>query len=181
MKLIEQMRKQVDEEVKLHKKSPKISNKSKILAKKRSRERTPNADEEVVRRLMVDAKRRQNRPAQFDHPQYTHRINGVRDIEICEEEEECKSNQTGDCASALDIAATGSFVKSTKAKKPTNVVSRLYEWDKEKESRLKEVRDNYVNNYSFTPRINEVSKMLIELDDPQNPHSRNFKLGVTRG
>lgn len=128
---------------------------------------------------MCDAKRRQTKiiPAQ-QYPGFQ-RPPGIKDIEICFEEDS-RHDQTGDCAEALDVHCTGSFVKTTRSKSP-NVVNRLYEWGRDKETRLKEIRDNYINNYSFTPRINEVSKMLIELEDANNPTSKNFKFDMTKG
>lgn len=42
------------------------------------------------------------------------------------------------------------------------------------------MKDIYTNNYSFTPKINEVSKMLIELDDPNKPsETPSFQFEMT--
>lgn len=61
---------------------------------------------------------------------------------------------------------TDQFMKNkiNRSKSP-NVVQRLNDWGKDRDQRMKDSRDNYINNYSFTPKINEVSKILIELDN----------------
>jgi hypothetical protein len=54
--------------------------------------------------------------------------------------------------------------KINRSKSP-NVIQRLNDWGKDRDQRMKETRESYINNYSFTPKINEVSKILNELED----------------
>lgn len=179
MKIIEKYKQQMDEEIKTMKKTPKISDKSKAIVKKKSKERKTIHDEQIVNRLMNDAARRQQRNGEA--PLAKEKINFYqKEFELYEEESEDQHNQTGDWAENLNLSqATGSYAKSqqTNAIRNTNVVNRLYNWGKEKESKLHEIRENYIKEYSFTPRINEVSKMLLELEDPksqdQNKNNKN--------
>lgn len=41
------------------------------------------------------------------------------------------------------------------------------------------MQNSYIQNYSFTPKINEVSKILIELEDPAQP-DKSFNFDMTR-
>jgi hypothetical protein len=61
---------------------------------------------------------------------------------------------------------TGLSVKNkiNRSKSP-NVITRLNDWGKDRDQRMKDIRETYINNYSFTPKINEVSKIMIELED----------------
>ena len=122
MAIIEETRKQVDQEIKMLKHTPKISDKSKFLSKKTSikskhlsftklmnfqidakskTNKTINGkysnerDEKVVQRLMHDAERRNDyvNLTQTFAP-LNKRPQGVKDIEIFYEE--TKHNQTGD-------------------------------------------------------------------------------------
>ena len=69
----------------------------------------------------------------------------------------------------------------TSRSKSPNVIDRLYIWGQEKEQKLQQMKDTYINNYSFTPKINEVSKILIELDDPSKPNDTpNFEFEMTK-
>jgi len=127
---------------------------------------------------MEDARKRQVKIGFEPHSIQFPRPNDIKDIEMFMEDES-KYNQTGDWAEALSFQHTGSFAKTSRSKSP-NVISRLYEWDREKETKLKEVRDTYMNNYSFTPRINEVSKILVELDEINKQPKNNSNLNLTK-
>ena len=169
MKIIEKYKQQMDEEIKTMKKTPKISDKSKAIVKKKSKERKTCNDEKIVNRLMNDATRRQRNTGDINTTK--EKINFYqKEFELYEEESDDQHNQTGDWAENLDLSqVTGSYIKNQHAniRVSTNVVDRLYNWGKEKESKLHEIRENYIKEYSFTPRINEVSKMLLELEDPK--------------
>jgi hypothetical protein len=77
-----------------------------------------------------------------------------------------KHNQTGDWAEALNMKYIGLSAKNkmNRSKSP-NVITRLNDWGKDRDQRMKDIRETYINNYSFTPKINEVSKIMIELED----------------
>ena len=188
MAIIEETRRQVDAEIKMQKQTPRISDKSKFIEQasrgpetkfqetKYSKSNLLSAnfflassitpaglnDEEVVNRLMQDAKRRQAKimPFQSFKTDNFDKDNSHPNIQ---------HDQTGESIKDFGLGPSSTFDHTKRPKSP-NVVSRLYEWGKGREDRLKEVRDNYLNNYSFTPRINEVSKIMIELDElPKGP------------
>ena len=168
MKIIEKYKQQMDNEIKMMKKSPKISDRSKAIVKK-SKERKGNHDEVIVNRLMNDAARRQQRAEEYYIDKGKFAFN-PKEIEVYEEKWDDRHNQTGDCAENLDLSqVTGSYNKNNKANIwiNTNVVDRLFNWGKEKETKLHEIRESYLKEYSFTPRINEVSKILLEIEDPK--------------
>ena len=94
MKIIEKYKQQMDEEIKMMKKTPIISDRSKAIAKK-SKERKTNQDELIVNRLMNDAARRQQRAEEYyaDREKFTF---NPKEIEVYEEEGDDIHNQTGD-------------------------------------------------------------------------------------
>ncbi|CAI2379510.1 unnamed protein product [Moneuplotes crassus] len=183
MTLIEETRRKVDQEIKMLKQTPKISDKSHLISKrthkKKSppRDKSPQNDDLVVQRLMHDAERRNQKVSAQQEYSASGRPLGIKDIEICFEED-YKNEQTGDCIESLSFQNTGAFSKTTKSKSP-NVVSRLHEWGKEKENKLKEARNDYHQDVTFTPRINEVSKIITELEEPHKPNDELY-LNSTR-
>lgn len=95
MKMIEQMRNQVDQEIKMMKKSPRISSKSKVLAKNKSKERPQTSHQEVVNRLMGDAQRRQKKTGPSGCSGFQNHSFMSHEVEFTEEEDS-RHNQTGD-------------------------------------------------------------------------------------